>query len=246
MDDVLYGAVCNNVVVIKYLSDAGFITRGLFSNNRAYIPDKFLIYKPNFYFECYEFFRNKKVRIKDQSKVLSASFDSPQNVRAGQIIYGECQPTKNFIEEKIKQFPELRLPFERGNIKNISPQAKANALGFFTGCEFKEKDRNLNKFIDDLICSEIFTRVPMEEMFVEFISKGDSPQSQWKKIIDLYIELSIQEIKSDKKMRQSEKESLVSSVRRAREVRIENMSSLSSATWPKQLMPRPNWFSYEI
>ncbi len=246
MDDVLYGAVCNNVVVIKYLSDAGFITRGLFSNNRAYIPGKFLIYKPNFYFECYEFFRNKKVKIKDLSKILSASFDAPENIRAGQIIYGECQPTKDFIQEKIQSFPELKIPFERGNIKSIPPQAKADALSFFTGSNFKSKDKNLNKFIDDLICSEIFTRVPMEEMFIEFISKGDSPQDQWKKVINLYIELSIQEIKSDKRMKPEEKKSLVESIKKASETRVENVSSLKSATWPKQLMPKPNWFSYEI
>lgn len=244
MDDILYGSVCNNAVIVNYLSDAGFITRGLFSNNPRFIPSSELVYNNHFRFECYEFFRKKKIIIDDQSKIISASFDSPDGVRAGQIVYGECQPAKHYINEVINNFPEIKIPFERGSIKSISLESKNNAIKFFSGTELDFNDDEVDDILDDIICSEIFIKVPLEEMFLDFISKGEA-EEQWRKIIGLYVELSINEVKSNTKMKISEKENLIKVIEKSREVNINNVSSLKNATWPRQLMPRPNWFSFE-
>jgi hypothetical protein len=244
MDDVLYGCVCNNVVIVSYLSEAGFITRGLFSNNPRFVKPSNLVYNNHFKFECYEFFRNKKVIIEDQTKILEASFQSPEGVRAGQIVYGECQPTKNFITDVMDNFPEIKLPFERGNIKSVSLESKNNAIAFFTGSELEFSEGQADEILDDLICSEIFIKVPLEEMFLDFLSKGDS-ENQWRKIINLYCELSINEVKSDNSIKVSQKENLIKIIEKSKDIKIDNLSSLKNASWPRQLMPRPNWFSFE-
>ena len=80
-------------------------------------------------------------------------------------------------------------------------------------------------------------------MFLDYIGKGESPQEQWKKIIEVYIELSVQEIKSDKSMPINDKKKLVNSIKRCSGTKIENLSSLASVTWPRELMPKPSWFS---
>jgi len=242
MDDILYGAVCNNVVKIKYLSDAGFITRGLFSNNVRFIGSNNLVYKPAFHFECFEFYRNKKIKIKDETRILEALFDSPKGVKASQIIYGEAQPTNNFIEKIKKEFPEQKNPLCRGTAKKISFESKKNLLEFFTGLEYNCAKNKINQIIDDLVCSEIFNKVPIEELFFDFISKGESQEDQWRKIIKVYIELSIQEIKSDKMMSNRDKKNLINSIEKCENSKIEDLSSLSSVTWPRELMPKPNWF----
>ena len=243
MDDVLYGAVCNNVVKLKYFSEGGFITRGLFCNHGRFIGDHNIIYKPAFHFECFEIYRNKKIIIKDETRILEASFDSPDGVKSGQIVYGEAQPTPEFVQEIKNSFPEDKNPLSRGSAKKISFESKKNLIEFFTGIEYACAKNKINQIIDDLLCSEIFYKVPIEEMFLDYIGKGESPQEQWRKIIEVYIELSVQEIKSDKSMSINDKKKLVDSIKRCSGTKIENLSSLASVTWPRELMPKPSWFS---
>ena len=244
MDNILYGAVCNHVVKVHYLSDAGFITRGLFCNNTRFIDSKNIVYNNYPYFYCYEFFRNKKVKIRDETRILEMSFENPPGAKAGAIIHGELQPTKEFVDKIVLNFPEVKDPLGRGNINKLSEESKRTIISFFADVDVEIKKNKINEIINDILCSEIFLKVPMGELFDKYVSRGESFESQWLKILELYIELSIHEINSDKSMSRAEKNTMIASIKQASNSKIEYSKKLESAYWPKQLMPKPNWFSF--
>ena len=45
-------------------------------------------------------------------------------------------------------------------------------------------------------------------------------------------------------MSRAEKNTMIASIKQASDSKIEYSKKLESAYWPKQLMPKPNWFSF--
>jgi len=242
MDDTLYGALSNTVVKIHFLSKAGFITRGLFSNCKRLIPEGNGRHKEFGHFVSYEFFRKRVVRIDNEAEILRVIFENPEGVRAGQLIYGECQPTKAWAQKQIDEFVLEANPFGRGRIKDLSDEHKITAIEFFSGESPVPEGVPLNHLIDDLICSEIFINVPKELLIEKFLSDAGSMNKQWDRLIDLYRELSISEIKKDKSIPFAQKTGMIDRIRRASIYSPESFSSASSLAkyWPRELMPKPS------
>lgn len=242
MDDILYGALNNTVVEVRFLSEANFITRGMFSNCKRLIPQESTRHKDFGFFACYEFFRKRVVEINNETKILDVLFENPEKVRPSQIIYGECQPTREWAKKQVDEFILESNPFGRGIIKDLDDKHKVTAIEFFSGENSVPEGVPLNHLIDDLICSEIFVNVPKEFLIEKFLSDADSMNKQWDRLIDLYRELSISEIKKDKSIPFVQKTGMIDRIRRASIYSPESFSSASSLAkyWPKELMPKPS------
>lgn len=242
MDDTLYGALSNTVVEVHFLSEGKFITRGLFSNCQRLIPQGNARHKEFSYFACYEFFRKRVVRIMNETNLVRVLFENPEGVRPGQIVYGECQPTKEWARSQVKKFVFEANPFGRGFIKDLDDRHKITAIEFFSGEKGVPEGVPLNHLIDDLICSEIFTNVPKELLVAQFLAETDSMNKQWDRLIDLYRELSISEIKKDATIPFGQKPGMIDRIRSANLHSPESLGSLTelSKYWPRELMPRPS------
>jgi hypothetical protein len=242
MDNILYGALSNTVVEVHFLSKAGFVTRGLFSNCPRLIPQGRARHKEFSFFACYEFFRKRVVRIDNEEEITGVLFENPEGVRPGQLIYGECQPSEAWVRKQIDQFILEANPFGRGLIKDLSDEHKITAIEFFSGSADIPKEVPLNHLIDDLICSEIFINVPKEFLIEQFLGNADSMNAQWDRLIDLYRELSISEIKKDKTIPFGQRPGMIDRIRSANLHSPESLGSLTelSKYWPRELMPRPS------
>ena len=163
MDDLVFEASCNTIVEITYLSKVGFLTRGLFSNNPAYIPRGRARSKNELSLDCYELYRGRLVRVSNEAEIYSASLKHPPMVRGSQLIYGECQPSKQWVKEQLEEFITHAFPM-RKELKYIPDKDKVTVLEFFSGGRINKKMGKLNHLIDDLICSQIFEKVPNSEV----------------------------------------------------------------------------------
>ncbi|MBL69649.1 MAG: hypothetical protein CMO74_14605 [Verrucomicrobiales bacterium] len=242
MDNILYGALSNTVVEVHFLSKAGFITRGLFSNCTRLIPQGQARHKEFSFFACYEFFRKRVVKIENEAEITGVLFENPDGVRPGQLIYGECQPSKEWVRGQVDRFILEANPFGRGIIKDLDDKHKVTAIEFFSGESSIPEGVPLNHLIDDLICSEIFINVPKELLIEKFLSKAESMHKQWDRLIDLYAELSISEIKKDENIPFAQKPGIIARIRKAP---LHSPTGLKSALdlseyWPKELMPKPS------
>ena len=223
MDDIIFEAVCNTVVEVSYLSGAGFLTRGLFSNNPGYIPPGRERSKNESALDCYELYRGRLVRVDNETEIYSASLKSPPGVRGSQLIYGECQPSRQWVKDELKSFISNVFPGKE-EIRNIPDENKITALEFFSGQKIVKKMGKLDHLVDDLICSKIFENVPKEKLVLKFMDPGDSIEaneelryahSQWGRLISVFRELSIIGIKKDKLKSPKERQDLINKIKAA-------------------------------
>lgn len=248
MDDIIFEALCNTVVEVTYLSEAGFLTRGMFSNNPAYIPRGRERGKGDIPLNCFELYRGRLVKIRNETEIHSAILKSPPQVRGPQLIYGECQPSRQWVKEQLKSFSRPSFPFEK-ELLEISDKHKLTALEFFSGNKISRSMGKLSHLIDDLVCSQIFEKAPKSLLAAEFLAPGgaledghmDFARGQWERLIKLFIELHVIQIRKDKLKAPKEKRTLINKVQNAPLGGLKALRSVSELAeyWPPELGKKP-------